>query len=274
MKKTKLLWLTMAMVGTVASFAGCGEKEHASRDNDETSQVVEAEGDDVNVDAEVAEDEPVAETFGARMLSDYPLSGEAQTALDSLDTSYKKVNWTVAYAPSDNGNIVVSETEYSYEGKNYLVLAFTNLSDEGLKFSYEGYAENFAGDVFTDLLESDVELGPKNTIVQQIDFDADKPSGNIKWNNFAVTASDEEYMEYNLTWNLEKDNYGDYRLVPTCEQHSSLFRLGSGYGCVLDADGNIILGKNESTTEAVPFYVDTFGGENADSVYYANYVKL
>ena len=48
MKKTKLLWLAMVMVGTVASFAACGEKEHASRDHDEQAQVVEAERDDTS----------------------------------------------------------------------------------------------------------------------------------------------------------------------------------------------------------------------------------
>ena len=262
---TKILGITLA----TSLLIGCGSAEERKRPIE-------------NVLEDVAnqEDEPVAEEdeasveapFGARMLSDYPISGEAQASLETLDSSYKKVNWTVAYAPSDNGNIVVSETMYNFEGNNHLVVAFTNLSDEGVTLSYEGYAENTSDEVAKDLLESDVELGPKNTIARDINFNQEVPSGNFNWKKFDVKASTEGYAPYEISSELKQDSSGDYSIISTFTSEEALFHLDKGYGFVLDENGNIILGAMESSNNSVYFYTDSFGGENEDYVYYVNLI--
>ena len=52
--------------------------------------------------------------------------------------------------------------------------------------------------------------------------------------------------------------------------------MNSGYGCILDEDGNIIVGAEEANYEKVSFRVsfrvDSFGGQNADYAYFCTYI--
>ena len=85
MKKMKLVWLSMALVGTVVSFAACGDKGGSSDGGDSYAEGIfddEPEGDD-NVSEGGA--------FGAEVVADYPISPEMQSQLDALDGDYKKV---------------------------------------------------------------------------------------------------------------------------------------------------------------------------------------
>lgn len=269
MKKMKLVWLSMALVGTVVSFAACGDKGGSSDGGDSYAEGIfddEPEGDD-NVSEGGA--------FGAEVAKDYPISSEMQGKLEALSTDYSKVNWQVAYAPSNNEGVIVSETSYFDDNRNYLVVAFTNLTDEGVKMSYEGYAENIEGDVVQDLLESDVELGPQCTIVRNLEFDNAEPSGEIKWNSFNVEAGTEEYVPWEMTSELGKDASGKYYIQATITADVNMSHVGTnGYGYVLDKDGNIIAGAIESSGDKVEFYgVESFGGENADVAYFVNLFK-
>ena len=265
----KLVWLSMALVGTVVSFAACGDKGGSSDGGDSYAEGIfddEPEGDD-NVSEGGA--------FGAEVAKDYPISSEMQGKLEALSTDYSKVNWQVAYAPSNNEGVIVSETSYFDDNRNYLVVAFTNLTDEGVKMSYEGYAENIEGDVVQDLLESDVELGPQCTIVRNLEFDNAEPSGEIKWNSFNVEAGTEEYVPWEMTSELGKDASGKYYIQATITADVNMSHVGTnGYGYVLDKDGNIIAGAIESSGDKVEFYgVESFGGENADVAYFVNLFK-
>lgn len=267
MKKMKLVWLSMALVGTVVSFAACGDKGGSSDGGDSYAEGIfddEPEGDD-NVSEGGA--------FGAEVAADYPISTEMQSQLDALDGDYKKVNWQVAYAPADNDGIIISETSYiNTKGRNHLVVAYTNLTDEGVSMSFEGYAENTTGDVVKDLVDTDVELGPKSTIVRDLDFENDEPSGEINWKKFSVGAGTYEYVPYEITSELVTDNSGEYSIQATLT--ADVF-LDSDKGCgfVLDEDGNIIEGANEIMNHKVDFYVDSFGGRNEDVVFFTNVYK-
>lgn len=269
MKKMKLVWLSMALVGAVASFAACGDK-----DGENGQPFVEIGGD---IEPEGDEDVPEGGAFGAEVAEDYPISPEMQSQLDSLDGNYKKVNWQVAYAPADNDGIIISETSYiNTKGRNHLVVAYTNLTDEGVSMSFEGYAQNVSGDVVKDLVETDVELGPKNTIVRDLDFENDEPSGEIDWKNFSVVASEKEYVPYQIGAELLTENDGEYYIQGsvTVEEELDVPIDGDlGYGFVLDEDGNIIEGNKVITNRKMKFFTDSFGGKNADVVYYTNIYK-
>ncbi len=259
----------MALVGTVLSFAACGDKGGSSNGGNGQPSVeigtdIEPEGDD-NV--------PEVGAFGAGVAAEYPISAEMQSQLDSLDGDYKKVNWQVAYAPADNDGIIISETSYiNTKGNQHLVVAYTNLTDEGVSMTFEGYAENVAGDIVKDIVETGVELGPKSTIVRDVDFKNDEPSGEINWKNFSVEAGTNEYVPYEMTSELVTDNSGEYSIQATMT--ADVF-LDSDKGCgfVLDEDGNIIEGANEIMNHKVDFYVDSFGGRNEDVVFFTNVYK-
>ena len=109
----------------------------------------------------------------------------------------------------DNDDIVISETK-NYDKQDslhhILVVAYTNVSDEAVKFSCEGYIENASGDVVADIVESDEELGPNNTIAIKYDCEYDEPSGNVRWNNFSVEPSDKEYVPYEINTELTKQD--------------------------------------------------------------------
>ena len=271
MKKMKLVWLSMALIGTVVSFAACGDKGGSSNGgNDSFEEGIlddEPEGDDNVPEA----DEEVA--FGAGVAAEYPISSEMQSQLDALGGDYKKVNWQVAYAPADNDGIIVSETSYiNTKGRNHLVVAYTNLTDEGVSMSFEGYAQNVDGDIVKDIVDTDVELGPKSTIVRDVDFENDEPSGEINWKSFSVGGTSEEYIPYEMTSELIADNKGDYSIQATIEA-DVIVDSDPGVGFVLDEDGNIIEGASELMDYEAKFYTDSFGGRNADVVFFANIYK-
>ncbi|MBP5598256.1 MAG: hypothetical protein J6Y02_23010 [Pseudobutyrivibrio sp.] len=268
MKKMKLVWLSMALIGTVVSFAACGDEDRGNgQPSVEIGADIEPEGDDKVPEG----DEGVV--FGAGVAAEYPISSEMQSQLDALDSNYKKVNWQVAYAPADNAGIIISETSYiNTKGKNHLVVAYTNLTDEGVSMSFEGYAQNVSGDVVKDLVETDVELGPKTTIVRDVDFENDEPSGEINWKSFSVGGTSEEYIPYEMTSELIADNKGDYSIQATIEA-DVIVDSDPGVGFVLDEDGNIIEGASELMDYEAKFYTDSFGGRNADVVFFANIYK-
>lgn len=267
----------MALIGTVASFAACGSKEAASTGESGEPAVEESTTEEAAVEEEPEGDDNLTggAAFGAGVAAEYPISSEMQSQLDTLGGNYAKVNWQVAYAPSNNDGLIVSETSYCENNHNFLVVAFTNLTDEGIKMSFEGYSENAAGDVVQDLLESDVELGPKCTIVRNVEFKDNEPSGEIKWNNFNVDAGTEVYVPWEMTSELGKDASGYYYIDSTITadvntSHDSY----SGYGYILDKDGNILAGASEADGYKAKFYgTQSFGGENADYVYFVNVYK-
>ena len=264
MKKTKLLWLSMALIGTVTAFTACGDDERVSRHDTIPSQVATEDATDPDTAAEVPTEAP----FGAKVAAQYPISDEMQKKLDTLDTDYSKVNWLAQYAPADNEGIIVSETKYEFNGFNHFVIAYTNLTDEGVQLSFEGYAENTSGEIVKDIIESDVELGPSRTICRDYVFKPEAPSGEITWNSFTVTPSDKEYLPFVLTSKLETKENGTYFISYT-EESDVLLDGRAGYGCVLDSEGNIIIGDEEGGGQTVVFSnVESFGGKNADVAFF------
>ncbi|MBP5324829.1 MAG: hypothetical protein J6Y86_04970 [Pseudobutyrivibrio sp.] len=264
MKNIKKL-LGIMMAATI--LVGCGKSsDDAAKDpSPEAGQTVE----------DSKEEDAVAAAFGEKTVAENPLSDETKAKLDALDTNYKKVNWDAVYSAPDNEGIVISETAYFDKQDslhNRLVVAFTNVTDEPVKFSCEGYAQNAEEKVVADIVESDVELGPGITIAIQYDCELEEPSGNIDWRNFTVESSDKTYVPYEPIAELTKDNSDWYSIKVTYNSDSitdSMFI--DGYGYVLDKDGHIIGGGEESNTDdTVPLWAESYEGENADVVFFVN----
>ena len=265
MKNIKKL-LGIMMAATV--LVGCGKSSDSveNESSPEAGQTVE----------ESKEEDAVAAAFGEKTVAENPLSDETKAKLDALDTNYKKVNWDAVYSAPDNDGIVISETAYFDKQDslhNFLVVAYTNVTNEAVKFSCEGYIENASGDVVADILESDVELGPNNTIAIQYDCESDEPSGNVRWNNFSVEPSDKEYVPYEINTELDKSEQY-YRIIATYSADTEIdsVYIPKGYGYVLDKDGHIISGGEEedSPSDTVNTWAETFDGENADTVFFIN----
>ncbi|WP_090416619.1 hypothetical protein [Pseudobutyrivibrio sp. YE44] len=258
MKKTKLFMLTMALISTVVSFTGCGVEGVSP----------------TRAGMPVPKSEESSE-FGEQVADEYPLSRETIKKLKDLDSDYNKVNWMVTYSPSkEYPDIVVSETKYEYKGFNHLVVAFTNLSDEAVKITYKGGAKNSTDEIEKDLGESDVELGPKATICSDLYFKLKEPSGDIEWNTFEVSESDKLYIPYEQTVTLDLDSSGDYYIEASQKADARLdCDYHDGFAAVLDKDGNILQGENANWGNSVSLYNDSFGGEDADVVYFKNFYR-
>lgn len=91
-----------------------------------------------------------------------------------------------------------------------MILAYTNLTDQGLTVSFEGYATDTSDEIVQDLLESDMEIAPGNTVIRDYYFDDKVPSGEISWKSFTTAPSENEYRPYETSCTLEKDNSGHY----------------------------------------------------------------
>lgn len=258
----KLLGIMMAATVLV----GCGKSSDDSvKDSSpEAGQTVE----------ESKEEDAAA--FGEKTASENPLSDDTKAKIDALDTNYKKVNWDVVYSAPDNDGIVISETAYFDKQDslhNILVVAYTNVSDQAVKFSCEGYIENASGDVVADIFESDVELGPNNTIAIKYDSEYDEPSGNVRWNNFSVEPSDKEYVPYEINTELtKKDQFYYIEATYSSDSEIDSMFMPMGYGYVLDKDGHIIGGGEEESIpgDTVNTWAETYEGENADTVFFKN----
>ncbi|MBR5650281.1 hypothetical protein [Pseudobutyrivibrio sp.] len=260
---SKKKYLCLAIAATI--LVGCGNsKTDGANDSSVEIGEVKQEGDSEE-----------AAAFGEKTAAENPLSDETKSKLDALNTNYKKVNWDVVYSAPDNNGIVISETKF-YDKQdslnNILVVAYTNVTDAPVKFSCEGFAEDAAGEVAVDILESDIELGPNNTIAVKYDCENDEPSGNIRWNNFTVEPSDKEYVPYEISTELKQDSgyycieveySSDYDFNPDVCPH--------GYGYVLDKDGKIIGGdEEENWGKSVQLWAKSYDGENADTVFFKN----
>ena len=145
MKNIKKL-LGIMMAATI--LVGCGKSsDDAAKDpSPEAGQTVE----------DSKEEDAVAAAFGEKTVAENPLSDETKAKLDALDTNYKKVNWDAVYSAPDNEGIVISETAYFDKQDslhNRLVVAFTNVTDEPVKFSCEGYAQNAEEKVVADIVD-------------------------------------------------------------------------------------------------------------------------
>ena len=265
MKNIKKL-LGIMMAATV--LVGCGKSSDSveNESSPEAGQTVE----------ESKEEDAVAAAFGEKTASENPLSDDTKAKIDALDTNYKKVNWDVVYSAPDNDGIVISETAYFDKQDslhNILVVAYTNVSDQAVKFSCEGYIENASGDVVADIFESDVELGPNNTIAIKYDSEYDEPSGNVRWNNFSVEPSDKEYVPYEINTELtKKDQFYYIEATYSSDSEIDSMFMPMGYGYVLDKDGHIIGGGEEENIpgDTVNTWAETYEGENADTVFFKN----
>lgn len=260
MKKRRLALLLMATIGALTIFSGCGSKSDSSTENNE---VVAEEG-------EIEEEAP---SFGANVVKENPLTSEEQQKWDALNTDCSKVNWKAVYSAPNVDGIVISETYFDSmeSGKKHLVVAYTNLTGAAVKMSFEGYAEDVKGNVVADLVESDVEIGPDNTLVREYTCDFEELSGEINWKSFADEPSDKEYVP--IEYNVELELNSDYSIKATRITDDVLVSdTEHAYGCVIDEEGNILAGGvDKFGVNVVEFIgVDSFDGKNADALYFPN----
>lgn len=252
----------MTIISVFTLLTGCGSK----KDESSASLPQEATENEENTEAQ----------FGAQVLADNPLSEEYKEKLAGLNSNYSKVNWDIAYAAPNCDGIVISESKFQTEtGCNFLAVAFTNLRDEAVVLNVEGYAENTAGDVVADVVDNNVELGPNVTVAKAYVFKYDEPSGEIRWNNISSSESSHEYIPYDFTYKFEKAPDGYYGLDADVVSDEHLRSNTKGMAFVLNKEGKFIYCAEESNLfdDIVYFYKETFGGENADVVYFKNYYK-
>ncbi|MBP5595303.1 MAG: hypothetical protein J6Y02_07970 [Pseudobutyrivibrio sp.] len=260
MKKRKFSILLVSIIGLMTVISGCGEKKSDSvADNESQVEVVKEE----------------KKTFGERTAAEYPISEESQAKLDALETDYSKVNWDVEYEPESG--IVVSEEVFGRDNdlkqeETHLAIAFTNLTDENVKISIEGYVENENGEVVYDLVEDDIEIWANNTVAREMNLRQEIPSGNIKWNSITITPLDKEYVPYEQASVLKKTENDYYCIYADYTSEVELL-ADNPVGLVLDKDGNAIGGGSESSGTIAMYNCKTFDGENADVVYFGNAEK-
>ena len=270
MKKTRLLGLTLALLGTVTMLAACGSKKESAESSPEHG-------------TEAAATENTAEIeFGKKSEEEYPISDEVRKKLDALTTNYSKVNWEAEYMPTDG--IVVSEGTYidtqnmvSVE-YHHLVVAFTNTTDQNIKLSLDGNVEGVDGTYIQDIFTDDIEIWAGNTVAITLELLEKVPSGNIKWNKVEIQPLDLEYTPYEISAKLDKGDSGNYSIkseVVSDPEHMYSYSTKTGCGLILDKDGKILSGNSlyESSWDSwsnLSIPAETFNGENADQVIFVN----
>lgn len=58
-----------------------------------------------------------------------------------------------------------------------------------------------------------------------------------------------------------------------CSRTNGTVNFEHGYGCVLDSEGNIIVGHEREDGGILGFNVESFGGKNADVAFFTNVFK-
>ncbi len=272
MKKAKLLGFTLALLGTASMLAACGSKK-----GDMSPQFDQSGETTITKSAATKE-------FGKKSEEEYPISDDVQKKLDALTTDYSKVNWEAEYMPTDG--IVVSEgtfidTHNTIKAERYhLVVAFTNTTDQNIRLSLDGNVEDVEGAYVQDIFTDEIEIWAGNTVAISLKLLEKIPSGNIKWNKFEIQPLDKEYIPYEVSTELQKGDTGSYALrsdASSDNENTHSFRTTTYCGLILDKDGKILCGEGLSDPEdtsaswhTVSLHESTFGGENADFVFFVN----
>jgi len=258
MKKQKLMLSLVAMISAATLLSGCGSKEETEIKQNE----IEAQ----------AEAETTEAVYAEQDLADYPLSEETQAKLDALTTDYSKVNWLAEYEPADG--IVVSEATFVHARTHYenVVIAFTNLTGNHITLSVEGYLEDVNGEIIEDVVKDGIEIWDGNTVAIAVSLSGLDSAGNIKWSNLTTEPLDREYVPYEQTTSLGKNEYDNYKIQAEYSTAENVYLDNDiQLGLVLDKDGNVLGGEYSNFySNRVVLSYKTFGGENADAVFFGN----
>lgn len=271
MKKTKLLWLSMTLIGTLVSLAACGNNDKTSQQPSSSNVGASTEE---NVESESTGDEIEASTIGTSDVEEYPVSEDMQAMLGELNTYYSKVNWDVEYQPAEG--IIVSESIYTCVGDNgaepyYLVIGYTNLNDSPVKITCQGDIMNANGSVnHVDVDEAELAVWPGNTVVRRYIGNLEEPSGDIIWNTFNVETSDERYIPFDISIELSQDD--GYVVVPTFTSDENLKYYDCGMAILLDENGKVLSAEAPPLSNRVTEFSnnESYDGKVTDAVFFIN----
>ena len=209
--------------------------------------------------------------------SDY-ISAETQEMLNSIDTDFTKVNWGVVYSIPDMEGIVISLTPYIDGSSYFLIIGITNLYNEDITFSAEGYAKDSSGNNIADIFFFDEAIRSGNTVVHDL-YCSGQPTGEIHWDNIEFPNVYSESANWECDWGMAQDSdgyvnieyqmYGDEKMQP-----------GYVNALVLDPKGYVIgFAKDYNTEEdtlvsgTIKTFKKDFNGTPVDVAFFSNPIK-
>ncbi len=205
----------------------------------------------------------------------YYISDEAKQILQTVPTDYSKVHWGVVYSGEGMDGLIISVAPYVDGDLTCLVVGFTNIYNETITFTADGYAKDSNGNDIGSIYEYQSALGAGSTVIYQICCNG-LPTGEIHWNSVELNAATSEYQPWESTWTLNKDEDGYFYSYYEMES-SSKMRVGDVWLLVLDSKGNIIkYGDDYNPTEGteangeVNFYTKEFGTDSYQIAMFAN----
>lgn len=206
------------------------------------------------------------------------LTSEQQSVLNKLDTDYSKVRWDVQYSPKGMDGIIISVSSYM-EGKYpYLLVAFTNIYNQDVTVSAEGYAKGKSGQEVGDIFIYEEAIRPGNTVTKAIYCDS-TPTGEIHWDTIEMPKvyGTSTYWEGDWTFTTDADGY--YKLDYSLKADDY---MTPGYvtALLLDANGYIVdvaydynIDKGYSGYGSIDFYTKEFNSKVVDVAMFANPLK-
>lgn len=194
----------LCCVVLIFTMSGCGFNTVINNSNSNTAQ------EDVTLDSnsEIVDTEKPNNTDNES--TGITLSPEVENCLTSLETDYNKIAWGVKYSIFDDyPAFVISVTPYSSKGKNYLVVALTNLYSDDISFSGDALAYDVNNSEIGPTHFSVVNIGTGSTVLQLINCEDGIPDGRIHWSDCAIEiAEKQKYIpwesDYTASGNADK----------------------------------------------------------------------
>lgn len=214
---------------------------------EETTEFIEEDieeitEEDTSADIQTPEEDLDAGSDDVTINTD--LTPEAETALNSLDTDYKKVKWGSIYSLPDNlSGIVISVTPCTLYGTNYgLVVAVTNVYESPVCFSGSATAKAADGSDLGDAYFYCTSLGSANTIIEVIDCGDTQPDGRLHWEGIEVAEAAGEYVPWEGDYSAKMSDGAievSYSMY-AASGHEAACDIGSVYALILDEQGYVI----------------------------------
>ena len=165
-----------------------------------------------------------------------------------------------------------------------LIVAITNLYEDGFCFSGTAKALAADGSVVGETYIYEGCVGSGNTIVEYIDCDS-LPDGRIEWEDCDATETDQEFVPWEGEYEGNFSNDGEYLTIDYTVNATDGTACDEGPVTILlvDEDGNVIgvaLDYMEEIEEDGSFSnsVDVYGDDgpipdNSDVAFFANLIK-
>ncbi|MCI5958374.1 MAG: hypothetical protein PUD03_08615 [Lachnospiraceae bacterium] len=292
MKKLNKLMILVAMLIMTMGLTAC--EFHVStgssdekKDEEVQEEVVEEEvkEEEEEPEKEIVEDVESTDVQDEEEEIDLDDVNDWQSLISELDTEYAKVAWTnVDSVFEENPGVVVSTVPGKEFGSDVLIVAITNLYEDGFCFSGTAKALAADGSVVGETYIYEGCVGSGNTIVEYIDCDS-LPDGRIEWEDCDATETDQEFVPWEGEYEGNFSDDGEYLTIDYTVNATDGTACDEGPVTILlvDEDGNVIgvaLDYMEEIEEDGSFSnsVDVYGDDgpipdNSDVAFFANPIK-